>query len=69
MANPPSRDGSRVQSWTAGELRRFLEDLSGDRFAAMWRLDATTGMRRVELAGLTWRARRAAVSQSAAPAD
>jgi integrase len=56
MADPPSREGSRVQAWTANELRRFLEYISGDRLAALWRLGATTGMRRGELAGLTWRA-------------
>ena len=47
---------SRAQAWTAGELRRFLEHVADDRLAALWRLAATTGMRRGELAGLTWRA-------------
>lgn len=56
MADPPSREGSRVQSWTAGELRRFLDHVSGERLAPLWRLAATTGMRRGELGGLTWRA-------------
>jgi integrase len=56
MADPPSRGGSRTQAWTAGELRRFLEHVTGDRLAPLWRLAATTGMRRGELAGLTWRA-------------
>ena len=56
MADPPSRGGSRAQAWTAGELRRFLEHVASDRLAALWRLGATTGMRRGELAGLTWRA-------------
>ena len=55
MADPPSRDGSRAQAWTASELRRFLDHVAGDRLAAMWRLAATTGMRRGEVAGLTWR--------------
>jgi integrase len=56
MADPPARGHSRAQSWTAGELRRFLEHVTGDRLFALWRLAATTGMRRGELAGLTWRA-------------
>jgi integrase len=56
MADPPSRGQSRAQAWTAGELRRFLEHVADDRLAALWRLAATTGMRRGELAGLTWRA-------------
>jgi integrase len=56
MADPPTRGGSRAHAWTAGELRRFLEHVADDRLAALWRLAATTGMRRGELAGLTWRA-------------
>jgi integrase len=56
MADPPSRDRSRAHAWTAGELRRFLEHVNSDRLAALWRLAATTGMRRGELAGITWRA-------------
>jgi len=56
LADPPSRGRSRARAWTAGELRRFLDHVSGERLAALWRLAATTGMRRGELAGLTWRA-------------
>jgi integrase len=56
MADPPSRGRSRVEAWTAGELRRFLDHVADDRLFALWRLGATTGMRRGELAGLTWRA-------------
>jgi integrase len=56
MADPPARGRSRAQSWTAGELRRFLEHVRDDRLFALWRLAATSGMRRGELAGLTWRA-------------
>jgi integrase len=47
---------ARVTAWTASELRRFLDHVSDDRWFALWRLAATTGMRRGELAGLTWRA-------------
>jgi integrase len=36
------------------ELARFLEHVRDDRLFALWRLAATTGMRRGELAGLTW---------------
>ena len=50
---PPSRGRS---AWTAGELRRFLVHVADDRLFALWRLAVTTGMRRGELAGLTWRA-------------
>lgn len=56
MADPPSRGTSRATSWTAGDLRRFLEHVAEDRLYALWRLGATTGMRRGELAAATWRA-------------
>jgi integrase len=56
LADPPSRATSRAVSWTAGELRRFLEHVEGDRLFGLWRLAATTGMRRGELAAVIWRA-------------
>ena len=55
MANPPRAERSRAQAWTAKELGRFLEHVRGDRLFPLWRLAATTGMRRGELLGLTWR--------------
>jgi integrase len=55
MADPPARSRSSAQAWTAGELSRFLEHVRGDRLFALWRLAATTGMRRGELAAVTWR--------------
>ncbi len=55
MADQPAAARSRVTSWTAGELGRFLAHVVTDRLFALWRLAATTGMRRAELAGLTWR--------------
>jgi integrase len=45
---PPPR------AWTAVELNRFLSGVSGDRWAPLWRLLATTGMRRGEALGLRW---------------
>jgi integrase len=44
-----------VRAWTASELSRFLEQVRDDRLFALWRLAATSGMRRGDLAGLTWR--------------
>lgn len=72
MADPPAATRARVQAWTAGELRRFLERVQDDRLFALWRLAATTGMRRGELAGLTWRwldldAARLSVEQQLVP--
>ena len=56
MADPPARGRSRAHAWTAAELRRFLDHVRGDRLFALWRLAATSGMRRGELLGLTWQA-------------
>jgi integrase len=53
-ADPPSLARTRVQAWTAGELRRFLAHVADDRLHGLWRLAATTGMRRGEVLGLTW---------------
>ena len=55
MANPPRAERSRAQAWTAKELARFLEHVQEDRLFPLWRVAATTGMRRGELLGLTWR--------------
>jgi len=43
-----------MRTWTAAELRAFLEYLREDRLYAAWRLAATTGMRRGEVLGLRW---------------
>jgi integrase len=56
MADPPARGRPRITVWTASELSRFLERVRDDRLYALWRLAGTTGMRRGELLGLTWRA-------------
>jgi integrase len=45
----------RAKVWTARELRVFLGHVAGERLYALWRLAATTGMRRGELLGLAWR--------------
>lgn len=69
---PPRAGRSRAHAWTASELGRFLEQVRGDRLYALWRLAATTGMRRGELAGLVWRctdlaATRVSVEQQLVP--
>jgi integrase len=53
-ADPPAAPESRATAFTAKELSRFLEHVDGERLFALWRLAATTGMRRGELLGLTW---------------
>jgi integrase len=57
-ADPPRKAATRTapKTWTAGELRRFLDHVDEERLAAAWRLAASTGLRRGEVLGLTWTA-------------
>ena len=43
-----------ARTWTVAELRHFLDAMRADRDFPLWRLAATTGMRRGELLGLLW---------------
>jgi integrase len=51
-AHPPRvpRKGRKV--WTVAQLQTFLHRARSDRFFALWVLEATSGMRRCELAGV-----------------
>jgi integrase len=51
-ANPPRVPRAARRTWTVDQLARFLQVASADRFFALWVLEATTGMRRGELAGV-----------------
>jgi integrase len=53
-AAPPTARRGGLQTWTAEELRRFLDSVRDDRLYAAWRLAALTGMRRGEVLGLRW---------------
>jgi integrase len=44
-----------IEVWTPAELGRFLDEVRGDRLAALYIVAAVTGMRRGELLGLRWR--------------
>ena len=55
LADSPARGRSQAKAWTAGEVSRFLDHVADDRLFALWRLAATTGLRRGELAAVTWR--------------
>lgn len=55
QATPPRQNTPEMKTWSAGELRRFLEHVEGDRLYAAWLLAATTGLRRGELLGLRWK--------------
>jgi integrase len=50
---PRSAANSAKRAWTTEELQSFLAHASKHRLWALWRLAATTGMRRGELCGLT----------------
>jgi integrase len=56
-ADPPRlrQAGSvEMRTWTAAELRSFIDGVADHRLAAAWFLAATTGMRRGEVLGLRW---------------
>ena len=53
-ADPPSARTPEMKAWTAGELRTFTRATSEHRWAGIWALMATTGMRRGEILGLRW---------------
>lgn len=54
IVRAPSAPKASTDVWTVDELRAFLEHVADDRFYAAWLLFATTGMRRGEVAGLSW---------------
>jgi integrase len=55
-ADPPKQKmgSQKMRTWSAEELRRFLEAASEDRDHILWLLYAMTGMRRGEGLGLRW---------------
>ncbi len=57
QARPPSPSAApsqEMQTWTAEELRAFLDHAQSDRLYAAWLLAGTTGLRRGEVLGLRW---------------
>ncbi len=49
------RDSRRpLTVWTASETATFLRSVESDRLSALWRVLATTGLRRGEALALTW---------------
>lgn len=53
-ADPPRGVSPEMKAWTADELRAFVASVSTHRWAGIWALMATTGMRRGEVLGLRW---------------
>lgn len=52
--DPPKPERPQTDVWDVNQLRAFLTHVRDDDFYAAWLLFATTGMRRGEVAGLTW---------------
>lgn len=55
-ANAPrqTRNREAMRTWTAPQLRAFLDSRDDDRLVALWHLLASTGLRRGEALGLAW---------------
>jgi Phage integrase family len=53
-ADPPKGASPEMQAWSASRLRTFSESVQSHRWAGVWALIATTGMRRGEALGLRW---------------
>ena len=53
---PPRRPRTRRQVWKPEEIRTFLTSVRDDRFAALFLLELTTGIRRGQVCGLKWEA-------------
>lgn len=53
-AQLPKVPKQKPRAWSTDEVRRFLNHVRSDRWAPLWRLLATTGMRRGEALGLRW---------------
>jgi integrase len=55
-ATPPRiRQNAEMRTWSAAELRTFLDHVRDDRLYAAYHVAAMTGLRRGELLGLHWR--------------
>jgi integrase len=44
----------RARTWTGEQIARFLDATADSRYSPLWRLIATTGLRRGESLGLRW---------------
>jgi integrase len=51
---PPKRPRTRRDVWTPDQIQIFLKSVHEDRFAALFLLELTTGIRRGQLCGLKW---------------
>jgi integrase len=51
---PPRRPRTRRQVWKPEDIRTFLASVRHDRFASLFLLELTTGIRRGQVCGLKW---------------
>ena len=51
---PPKRPRTRRKVWKPDQIQTFLESVQHDRFAALFLLELTTGIRRGQICGLKW---------------
>lgn len=51
---PPKRSRSRRTVWNPEDIQKFLRAVSHDRFASLFLLELTTGIRRGQICGLRW---------------
>jgi integrase len=51
---PPKRPHTRRQAWRPDQIHTFLASVRQDRFAALFLLELTTGIRRGQVCGLKW---------------
>jgi integrase len=53
-ADPPKGKSPEMKVWTSDQVRTFVRSVQSHRWAGVWSLMATTGMRRGEVLGLRW---------------
>ena len=53
---PPRPPRTRRKVWKTDEIQKFLSSVRADRFAALFLLELTTGVRRGQLCGMKWSA-------------
>ena len=53
-ADPPRGVSPEMKAWSAEQLRKFVSSVATHRWAGIWALMATTGVRRGEVLGLRW---------------
>jgi integrase len=51
---PPKRPRRRRKVWNPSQIQTFLTSVQRDRFAALFLLELTTGIRRGQICGLKW---------------